>query len=112
MPPRLYSRYTFVTAALDEKGRLALSEREPYRFQAFADNRFHLVVDGDTLFNLADRYFGPRTDAASLWWIIAEFQPEPILDPTLSLEPGRQLVIPSLRTIEGEIFSERRRAET
>jgi hypothetical protein len=48
---------------------------------------------------------------AGLWWVIADFQPDPVHDPTLSLEPGRVLVVPSIRTVQEEIFSETRRAE-
>jgi hypothetical protein len=43
--------------------------------------------------------------------VIADFQPDPIHDPTLELEPGRVLVIASLRTVLEEIFSESRREE-
>lgn len=111
MPPRRYSRYTFCSALLDEAERLHLTEREPFRFRALSDNRQHVVKEGDTLFSLAGRYFAPLPRPAGLWWVIAYFQPDPIHDPTLSLEVGRVLVVPSLRTITEEVFSERRRQE-
>lgn len=112
MPPRRFSRYTFSAAILDEDERLFLTEREPFRFRPLADNRHHIVKEGDTLFSLAGRYFAPLPRPAGLWWIIADFQPDdPVHDPTLSLEVGRVLVIPSLRTVTEEIFAERRRVE-
>ena len=112
MPPRRFSRFTFSAAVLDDAGRLLLAEREPYRFRALADTRQHVVQQGDTLFTLAGRYFAPLPRPAGLWWVIADFQPEPIHDPTLALELGRLLFIPSVRVITEEIFSEARRQET
>jgi hypothetical protein len=112
MPPRRFSRFTFSAAVLDDADRLLLTEREPYRFRALADTRQHVVQQGDTLFTLAGRYFAPLPRPAGLWWVIADFQPEPIHDPTLALDLGRLLFIPSVRVITEEIFSEARRQET
>ena len=112
MPPRQLSRFAFCTAFLDDRERLVLSEREPFRFRARPDNRQHVVQQGDTLFSLAGRYFAPLPRSAGLWWVIADFQPEPVHDPTLALELGRVLFIPSLRVITEEVFAETRRQET
>lgn len=110
MPPRRYSRHTFCTAAVDETtGALMLSEPEPFGFQSLSDNVQHTVRDGDTLFGLAGTYFAPLARACGLWWIIADFQPTPIVDPTLKLAPGSTLWIPSLRTVTELVFSETRR---
>ncbi len=110
MPPRLHSRHQFCLAFADPvTGKLVLTDREPYRFAPFADNVQHLVIEGDTLARLAARYFAPLADAAQLWWIIADFQPEPIFDPTIALEVGRTIVLPSLQTVLTEIFDEARR---
>ena len=111
MPPRRYSRYTFCAGVLDEAGRLFLTEREPYRYRALPDNRQHVVKEGETLFTLAGRYYSALPRSAGLWWVIADFQPDPIHDPTLQLEPGRALIVPSLRTVLEEVFSEKRRLE-
>jgi hypothetical protein len=112
MPPRRFSRFSFSAAVLDDRGRLLLTEREPFRFRSLPDNRQHLVREGDTLFSLAGRYFAPLPRPAGLWWIIADFQPAPIHDPTLRLELGRVLVIPSIRVVTDEVLSEARRLET
>jgi hypothetical protein len=112
MPPRRLSRFTFSAAVLDDAGRLLLTEREPYRFRTLADTRQHVVRQGDTLFTLAGRYFAPLPRPAGLWWVIADFQPEPIHDPTLALDLGRLVFIPSVRVVTEEIFSEARRQET
>jgi hypothetical protein len=111
MPPRRFSRYTFTSAVLDEEERLFLTEREPFRFRALPDNRQHVMKEGETLFSLAGRYFASLPRPAGLWWVIADFQPDPVHDPTVALELGRVLVIPSVRTILEEVLSEKRREE-
>jgi len=109
MPPRSGSRFGFCLGVLDEQDRRFLTEREPYRYRVFANNRLHRVVEGETLFDLAGRYFAPLPRACGFWWAIADFQPDPILDPTLSLEEGTTVVIPSTRVLTDVILAERRR---
>ena len=112
MPPRTGSRYTFCQGVSDLVGRLSLTDREPYRYRPHADNRIHTVVEGDTLFHLAGQYFAPLERACGYWWAIADFQPDdPIIDPTLRLEPGRKLVIMSLRVLTDVVLGESRRKE-
>jgi hypothetical protein len=111
MPPMRDSRYEHCRAIRDDAGNLYLTEREPYRFRPLPDTRIHTLTEGETLYTIAGRYFRPRPRACGLWWIIADFQPDPILDPTLALEPGRRLFIPSLRVVEEEILGSRRVAE-
>jgi hypothetical protein len=41
--------------------------------------------------------------------VLADFQPDPIVDPTLELDVGRRLVVPSLRVLTDVILSEQRR---
>ena len=106
MPPRVGSRHSFTLGVRDAEGVLYLTEREPYRFRAHADNRVHVTVQGDTLFDLAGRYFAPLPRACGFWWVIADFQPDPIVDPTLALQPGRRLFIPSLRVLTDVILGE------
>jgi hypothetical protein len=109
MPPRINSRYTFTTAVTTDDDSVMLYGEEPYRYRNFNDNREHVVKQGDTLFTLAHIYFAGITRPAGLWWIIADFQPDPIHDPTQALEIGRLLIVPSVRTVQEEILSERRR---
>lgn len=110
MPPREFSRYTFSSALKDEGGRLFLTDPTPFRYRERSDNTIHEVKRGDTLGGLAARYFKGFRRASGLWWILAWYQPEPIHDPTISLEPGRKLVIPSLATVL-DVFNESRRSE-
>ncbi|MCK9521458.1 MAG: LysM peptidoglycan-binding domain-containing protein [Proteobacteria bacterium] len=106
MPPRVGSRHSFTFGVHDADGVLHLTEREPYRFKAHTDNRVHVVVQGDTLWDLAGRYFAPLPRACGFWWAIADYQPDPIVDPTLGLEAGRRLFIPSLRVLTDVILGE------
>ena len=109
MPPRLNSRHTFTTAQYDDDGNLFLSERVPFRFVDLTDNRTHLVAQGDTLFSLAGRYYAGLPRPSGFWWVIADFQPDPIFDPTIELAAGSTIVIPSARTLLESILSEARR---
>ena len=111
MAPRRFSRHTFTTGSTDSEGRTSLTDRVPYRFQKLSDNRHHVVSEGDTLWSLAFRYFRPLPRPAGLWWVIADFQPTPIIDPTIKLSPGGIIVIPSVRTVVEDIFDESRRSE-
>ena len=112
MPPRAGSRHGFCLGVVDAEGRTFLTEREPYGYRPHADNRVHVVVQGDTLFDLAGRYFEPLPRACGFWWVIADFQPEPIIDPTLELGPtGLRLFIPSVRVLTDVILGEARRRE-
>lgn len=105
------SRFSFCLGLRDGDGRQFLTEREPYGFVAHADNHSHIVAQGDTLFHLAGRYFTPLPRACGYWWVIADYQEPPIVDPTLRLEPGTKLFIPSLRVLTDVILSEERRRD-
>lgn len=109
MAPRTGSRHSFTLGVLDEQDRRFLSEREPYRFREHTDTRVHVVVQGDTLASLAGRYFAPLPRACGFWWVLADFQPDPIVDPTLELDLGRRIFVPILRVLTDVILSEQRR---
>lgn len=111
MPPRENSRDTFAEEVVDGVGDTVLTVPNPYRYREFPDTARHPVVDGETLQGLAGRYFKNFPRACTLWFVIADFQPEPIHDPTISLEAGRVLLIPSERVVSEEILTEARRAE-
>ena len=111
MPPRVGSRFGFSLGVHDDAGLLQLTDREPYRVRAHADNRIHTAVQGDTFWDLAGRYFAPLPRACGYWWAIADFQPDPVVDPTLALEPGRRIFIPSLRVLTDVILGEAGRKE-
>jgi len=105
MPPRKNSRYERSFGVEDDNGNLYLTEREPFLYNKdLPGTRRHRVAKGDTLYNLAYKYFQPIHNAEHLWWIIAEFQPTPILDPTIDLADGSTLFIPSVRVVQRKVF--------
>jgi nucleoid-associated protein YgaU len=73
--------------------------REAISYKSDSENQVYVVRAGDTLQTLALKFFSGFADASNLWWVIAEFQPEPIFDPTLRLEPGSLLIIPSVTMV-------------
>lgn len=111
MPPRQLSRFALSTAIPSnvDPSKIILSERVPYRYTVEADTIQHVVDAGDSLFTLAARYYASLKRPAGLFWVIADFQPEPIHDPTVALTPGALILVPSLRLVQQEIFNERRR---
>lgn len=111
MPPKAYSRHSFAWSylmAADDERRF-LVDREPFPYRERSDNQYHVVAAGDTLFSLAGRYYRGLPRPNGLWWVIADFQPQPIRDPTIVLSEGTVLVIPSMRVVREEIFAEKRR---
>ncbi len=111
MPPNRFSRHRFETAQTDADGKLYLSERTHFPFRDLPDNRHHVVRQGDSWWTLAATYFAGLPRPAGLWWAVADYQPTPCVDPTIALVPGTLVVVPSMRTVEEELFNERRRSE-
>ena len=111
MPPKINSRHELTTAIDDANtSKRVLTERVPFRFRDLDDNTHHTVGAGDTLFTIAGQIYDGFTDrSCGLWWVIADFQPDPIIDPTLALEEGRLIVAPSERTVREEILNPKRR---
>lgn len=107
------SRHKFCEVWKDDDGDcIYLDARRAFTYQVFSDNRLHTVIAGETIFSIAGQYFAPRDRAAGLWWVIADFQPQPIHDPTIRLTTGSILVVPSLRTVVEIILNDRRRTES
>jgi hypothetical protein len=109
VPPRLHSRHSF-TKAYTDGDKQFLTQRVPFPYEDRRDNVVYIVKDGDFLEGLAARMFAPLNDpptfsAASLWWVIMDYQPTPIHDPTIRLVAGTKLIIPSLRTVQDRVFN-------
>lgn len=112
MPPRVFSRHLYSEGLTNDDQVTYLTDRVRFTFREAFDNRFYKAVQGDTLFVLAGRAFPSFERPSGLWWVIADYQPEIIHDPTLRLTPGKTYVVPSERLVREEIFSETRRVAT
>jgi hypothetical protein len=114
MPPKTLSRHIFSFGIRDPDLNFMLSDREPFRFRDRRDNIVHTARRGDTLFTLAGSFYRSIDPdrACGLWWILADYQPDPVVDPTVKLAVGVLIYAPSPRVVIQEIFSESRRRET
>ena len=92
------NRYRFVPLFVDDTTQERFTyygTRDPEGYRDDSDTTTHLIKRGETLQSLAAHYYRGFEEPATLWWVIADFQPTPILDPTRRLEPGTLLQIPS-----------------
>ena len=104
-----WSRYRYCTQYQDDDEKYYLDEREPFRFREEADNRIHKAKAGDTWWGLAHIYFDGIPRKCGLWWLLCEYQPTPIIDPTIAIKEGELIIIPSLRVLRMLVFNQERR---
>ncbi len=89
MSSSIYSRYHGL-ATVEEDGRRSLALRPQPPAADYPDGILHSVVAGETLDELAARYYG-RED---LWWRIADANPGRF---PLDWKPGDVLLVPPVR---------------
>lgn len=96
----IHSRFARAQLVRGVGNRRYVGDRMPYRYLAHPDNIEHAVTHTDTLAALAGRYFAPLPRACGLWWVIADFQPTPIINPLRPLyQHADIIVVPSLRVL-------------
>jgi hypothetical protein len=99
------SRYYAVDTYVAWTGDILLGEYEPFRYVERVDNIVHEAVVGDSWFNLAQRYYWMISNrACGLYWVVCDFQPTPVVDPTLAIAPGTTIYLPSPATVRSEIL--------
>lgn len=89
MPVSIYSRY-YGLPTTELEGSTCLAQRPEVVPIVYPDSLQHVVVGGETLDELAARYYG----RADLWWRIADANPGRF---PLDWQPGDSLVIPPIR---------------
>ena len=113
MPPLRNTRYEYTSPLINTAGQKFLTDRVPLRFVESPDTIVHVVQEGERMEDIAHRYYGrfekDIIPAASYAWIIRDFQPVPIIDPTLRLKGGTAIYIPSKAFIAQRVFDPRRR---
>lgn len=109
MPMFPLSRYAYCLQMEDDDGIKHLDEREPFRYRDEPDNRFYRSKEGDTWWGLAHVFFDGIERECGLWWVLCDYQPNPVIDPTLVIEPNTLIVVPSMRLIRTKLFSTEQR---
>ncbi len=108
-----FSPHQYTTAKTNTLGQRFLTDRVPFRFVDAPDNRVHIVQEGERMEDIASRYYARfetvDTPAAGFAWLIRDFQPVTIIDPTIKLKAGQRLYIPSDNFVAQRIFDDRRR---
>jgi hypothetical protein len=97
------SRYQLAILQGKSTGELYIGSRDRLFYANMSNIEPHIVEDGDTLWSLAARYYGGEDGEANLWWVIADFQPEPILDPTIALQAGSTILIPPFSYVQNAL---------
>ena len=89
------SRYRQTFKVRDEVRKLSyiLLGKSRVFFDPEADNRIYKGQSGENLFAVAARHFRGYPRPASMFFVLAHYQPTPILDPTTDLG-GRDIHIP------------------
>lgn len=65
--------------------------RNPIKYTQTIHDRFHVIRDGETLYDIAREYFGK----SGLWYSIADVNPDTIVD-IFDLPVGETILIPKL----------------
>jgi len=89
--------------------RLVLRDRTPFTFRDDERNINHTALDDDTWWSLAARYYLQISDRPSgLWWVIKDYQPTPVVDPTLTIRQDTLVIVPHPVMVITEILGTER----
>ncbi|NIO74655.1 MAG: hypothetical protein GTN69_01910 [Armatimonadetes bacterium] len=103
------SRFRNVPTLTDPDGRLVTAERVPFRYEDREDNHRITVSEGKSWEDLAERLYAHISErACGLRWILHDFQPTPIVDPTIPPRPGSVVFAPSDIVVLNEILGQPR----
>lgn len=106
------SRYDYCWNKATASGKLRKLPRGFFGFKKFSDTVEHQCLEGESLFNLAAFYYHDVFAYPSmLYWVIADFQPIPIIDSTIIFSAGDIVYIPSIKTINLQVLDPTREPE-
>lgn len=112
-PQELSTQYrapVFIDEDTSTVSKVGLALNTPYGYREHPGNILHTVDEGDTWSYLAFKYYKdlgesyPGYSAARLYRFVAMFQPVPAVDPTILLQPGLTVVIPSVSLLTAEVL--------
>lgn len=83
-----------------------LLDREPLYFQPRSDNKRVVVQATDTWWSLAAAHLSSLPNAEQFFWVICDYQPNPIMDPTINPMPGTLVIIPDENFIMSTYFAD------
>lgn len=73
---------------------------EPVRFREREDNQRWVARLGDTWPHLSTVFYKtPR-----LWWVIADYQPDTVMEPLAPIEAGRLIYVPSFEFVRSNVL--------
>lgn len=99
------SRYFATGEETNDEAVQVVAEREPYAYRDRSDNISHVASEGDSWQTIAERYYSSISSrACGLWWVVAEYQPTPIVDPTLQIRKGKVITVPAPIVVINEIL--------
>lgn len=82
-------------AYLNELGETQLTITERLPSVSYDEAYTHIVKEGETLIDIAVRYYQNQTEnPADCWEIIAECQEDPIIDGSVPLRAGQLILVP------------------
>ena len=92
----LYGLERHGEAYVNDDGEVHLSLPERLPFEERDDTEIHIVQGEETLLDIAAQHYR-RTfrNPVDLWQVIAEFQEHTIIDPSVPLDKGMIVLIPS-----------------
>lgn len=92
------SRYAGCERFLDVReganNTMFFGRRDRFVYRDHINNRYHIVSEGETYAVIAAQYFAHVYEAARMWWVVCDYQPIPIIDPTVKPAGGTVLIIP------------------
>lgn len=90
-------------------GLTFMLDREPLYFQPRSDNKRIVAEKGDTWWSLAAKHLSALRNPEQFFWVLCDYQPTPILDPTVDPTPGAIVFIPDEDFFMSTYFADSRR---
>ena len=99
------SRYAAAEIFIEADGRTSTGLPPPVYYVDRADTIVYRADVGDSWARIASRHYrGIHRRPEHLWWVLCNFQPQPVLDPTVPPQPGDLVHVPAPGFVQAEIL--------